>query len=1435
MVLFFSLLIVPLQASAEPALGFGKVLLIQTNLPWASNSNTKMLGELQASGVISGFDVCTVDNFNNGIDISQYQVIMFANDQTTSTYQRYEYISNELEFFARSGGVVVFGACDRGWGGNGYLSGKLPGGVTKNDLYQPRNYISDPLHPIVTGELTDDTSLNDADLTGNYCSHVSFSESSIPDGYNVILRGRSDGLPTLVEYPLGKGKVIASGLTWEYYYPGGPGYPTDAGPIHYGSYFSAKAFKDLVVYALAQSQLGDISNDILKVTVLANKLGQNNVPVEGADVYLYVGDTLRETVKSNSAGIAELDLSGLSLADRYSATVSATFRVATGSGISGNERNYLFNNFGLGDNGLPIRYIYELHSEEINYNGQWEGKPLRDIPLNTVTLWVTEPRILYNIAVAYLADDAESQSDAYNEKVKDSIRYAAKNLAQATDGHVMLNDVIIIKAHSLLEFYSPTYEASMADVRIETKIAETGKVPIFYATIRANAHPAGFYKDARVGVDEYYLSWFNNFKQGDLIKGLNSFYRIQMSGTGGYINWWNELGTESYAETIVHELGHYLFGFYDEYKASDDKTWYGTFIHGMDELRFWADNIFSDFKRPVTNFGLMDHQHNKNQEGNKNELSKQWTSYSYLNGLFDDDSKQSWHSFNYRESTEDTLANILQLWTRIYNNPSVAARDIPDILMSSTSSDMGYIASYTRAINHDRTASYPYALEILNFIDLDTLQSIRAVVSAYGIEQIEENGEYNAHFYISDSNNVIGYVRSDEIFGASYSVFYESLNNGDYRVVSEATRIAVDAGASGVTGEFYSEVLWLAEDVDFTSISWYYYDDGAFIKLPTDFSINSETQNLGARCDYVGNGVYVLMAKGASGSSFSSVTNLGSIKSLAYDGLITLGFDDGNNVEKVAFYEIVYSETPFASVYDSTVNRAVYFPTDDGKYYLNLYEPNRVAYVGIIVHGIHGEISPLSEVIQVIGGEADRDGDGIPDWWCDKYHLWDKDGAKDIANSDDNGDGITNLEHYLSETDPTAPYNLDDQNLYGDVNQDGLLNSVDASLILLHLVGKTQLTARQLELADINRDGKVDSADAAQILLIAGQITPSDVSYNRVTLKVGSKSALSGSLIDIPITISADSNCYALDFEIEYDNAFLQFDTAQRFGLFELEQLNSPQDGKVNLAFAGDNPLTDGDTVAVLTFRVLKTCDPATELKINNNHVFGFNSNLDTIEIPNMTVSGWVGTNNNIIPVTGVALDKNSLSISVGSTEQLVATILPSNAVNKNVMWSSSDESVAIVYNGLVIGVKAGTAVITVETYDGNYVASATVTVLNGNGEIISITGISWNNGNGNGNGGGINQFSLNGITLKSNQNYVAPANFDATIGKIPLGKNDPTAIYTITERPVSTNTGNYEKVYAIKVALFENGVWKVYAGQIGVGNPGGNNRDQQFELLKIS
>lgn len=73
------------------------------------------------------------------------------------------------------------------------------------------------------------------------------------------------------------------------------------------------------------------------------------------------------------------------------------------------------------------------------------------------------------------------------------------------------------------------------------------------------------------------------------------------------------------------------------------------------------------------------------------------------------------------------------------------------------------------------------------------------------------------------------------------------------------------------------------------------------------------------------------------------------------------------------------------------------------------------------------------------------------------------------------------------------------------------------------------------------------------------------------------------------------------------------------------------------------------------------------------------------------------------VSVTSVSLSQSSLSMTEGETEQLTASVYPTNATNKNVNWSSNDKSVATVSsNGLVTAKSAGTATITCRAADGS-------------------------------------------------------------------------------------------------------------------------------------
>lgn len=84
------------------------------------------------------------------------------------------------------------------------------------------------------------------------------------------------------------------------------------------------------------------------------------------------------------------------------------------------------------------------------------------------------------------------------------------------------------------------------------------------------------------------------------------------------------------------------------------------------------------------------------------------------------------------------------------------------------------------------------------------------------------------------------------------------------------------------------------------------------------------------------------------------------------------------------------------------------------------------------------------------------------------------------------------------------------------------------------------------------------------------------------------------------------------------------------------------------------------------------------------------------------------------IHVSGVTLDKSSVIIATGGTEyQLNASVSPSNASESDLVWTSSDESVAIVWSGgIVVGLNEGEATITATSVDGGFTASCRIRVV---------------------------------------------------------------------------------------------------------------------------
>ena len=81
------------------------------------------------------------------------------------------------------------------------------------------------------------------------------------------------------------------------------------------------------------------------------------------------------------------------------------------------------------------------------------------------------------------------------------------------------------------------------------------------------------------------------------------------------------------------------------------------------------------------------------------------------------------------------------------------------------------------------------------------------------------------------------------------------------------------------------------------------------------------------------------------------------------------------------------------------------------------------------------------------------------------------------------------------------------------------------------------------------------------------------------------------------------------------------------------------------------------------------------------------------------------------VAVQGVSLNATSMQLTEGESAILVATVSPVDAENKNVIWITSNLSIASVTDGKVTALKAGKATITVKTDDGGKTASCEVTV----------------------------------------------------------------------------------------------------------------------------
>ena len=241
-----------------------------------------------------------------------------------------------------------------------------------------------------------------------------------------------------------------------------------------------------------------------------------------------------------------------------------------------------------------------------------------------------------------------------------------------------------------------------------------------------------------------------------------------------------------------------------------------------------------------------------------------------------------------------------------------------------------------------------------------------------------------------------------------------------------------------------------------------------------------------------------------------------------------------------------------------------------------------------------------------------------------------------------------------------------------------------------------------------------------------------------------------------------------------YDDEYLTFDLE-----YEGQNVNF-----VSIIVYGDNNEIlykyEGDPINQVTVNVLGYENVTCKISVNGQ----------------VTTFEHLFDSSDVVHVESVSLDKSSIDLEVGEKYTLNATVLPENAADKYVNWSSSDESVATINNGEVTALSAGQATITVTTRDGEYTATCVVNVTE---KDIPVTGVSLNNKSLELNVGGSQTLvatvlptnaTNKGVSWESTNNNIATV-VDGVVTAISEGE----AIITVT-----TVDGGYKDYCTIKV-----------------------------------
>ena len=215
------------------------------------------------------------------------------------------------------------------------------------------------------------------------------------------------------------------------------------------------------------------------------------------------------------------------------------------------------------------------------------------------------------------------------------------------------------------------------------------------------------------------------------------------------------------------------------------------------------------------------------------------------------------------------------------------------------------------------------------------------------------------------------------------------------------------------------------------------------------------------------------------------------------------------------------------------------------------------------------------------------------------------------------------------------------------------------------------------------------------------QLAVSSLAAESPTITCTSKECNPGDTVSIEVNLSNNPGIMYLEITPTY-SAELGSPTVQNGSI-----MSDLTKGK-QYVWTADEDVSVNGNLLTMTFTVEESVIPGNySVGFIFRSAYNYDENLVTFTVIPATVTVKAKP----VPVTGIALDRETASIGTGETLTLTPIFSPETATNKNVTWSSSDKTVATVENGIVTPLKKGTTTITVTTEDGGFSASCLVTV----------------------------------------------------------------------------------------------------------------------------